>query len=179
MNRKRRNNQQVLALEPKDRGEAPARGDGEIEPFMAKSATENSAFTEQLMEEVCDRENLERAWKRVKRNKGSPGVDGMTRRREGVPASALAKHSVSTAQRKLSAAAGQTGRNPETGRRGQETRRPLCRRPPDSTSRAASSPKAMGSDVFGAQFRISAGAVRPPGCSPGTALRRRLLPRSG
>lgn len=31
---------------------------------MAKSATEKSAFTEQLMEEVCDRENLERAWKR-------------------------------------------------------------------------------------------------------------------
>ena len=78
MNRTRQNNQQVLALEPKDRGEAPARGDGETEPFMAKSATENSAFTEQLMEEVCDRENLERAWKRVKRNKGSPGVDGMT-----------------------------------------------------------------------------------------------------
>ena len=78
MNRTRQNNQQMLALEPKDRGEAPARGDGETEPFMAKSATENSAFTEQLMEEVCDRENLERAWKRVKRNKGSPGVDGMT-----------------------------------------------------------------------------------------------------
>ena len=78
MNRKRQNNQQELALEPKDRGEAPARGDEETEPFMAKSATENPAFTEQLMEEVCDRENLERAWKRVKRNKGSPGVDGMT-----------------------------------------------------------------------------------------------------
>jgi len=78
VNRKRQNNQQELALEPKDRGEAPARGDEETEPFMAKSATENPAFTEQLMEEVCDRENLERAWKRVKRNKGSPGVDGMT-----------------------------------------------------------------------------------------------------
>jgi len=34
--------------------------------------------TEQLMEEMCDRENLVRAWKRVRRNKGSPGVDGMT-----------------------------------------------------------------------------------------------------
>ena len=30
------------------------------------------------MEEVCDRENLLRAWKRVQRNKGGPGVDGMT-----------------------------------------------------------------------------------------------------
>src|ERR1700730_18351025 len=68
----------MLALEPKDRGEAPARGDGETEPFMAKSATENSAFTEQLMEEVGGREHRERTWNRIKRTKRSAGVDGMT-----------------------------------------------------------------------------------------------------
>ena len=36
------------------------------------------ALTEHLMEEVCQRENLNQAYRRVKSNKGSPGVDGMT-----------------------------------------------------------------------------------------------------
>jgi RNA-directed DNA polymerase len=31
-----------------------------------------------MMEEVCERENLKEALRRVKANKGSPGVDGMT-----------------------------------------------------------------------------------------------------
>src|SRR5271163_740423 len=70
--------QYSLALEPGNRGEPPVGGHQGAEPFVAKAAPESPAVTEQLMEEVCNRENLVRAWKRVRRNKGSPGVDGMT-----------------------------------------------------------------------------------------------------
>ena len=36
------------------------------------------ALTNGLMERICERENLNRAYKRVKANGGAPGVDGMT-----------------------------------------------------------------------------------------------------
>ncbi len=41
------------------------------------------ALTQHLMEEVVSRENLNRAYRRVKANKGAPGVDGMTIRELG------------------------------------------------------------------------------------------------
>ena len=74
----RQNIQYSLALVPEGRGEAPGRGHQGTEPPVAKPAPERPACAEQLMEEVCDRGNLVRAWKRVRSNKGSPGVDGMT-----------------------------------------------------------------------------------------------------
>jgi RNA-directed DNA polymerase len=77
MRGKRQKIQYSLALEPVGQGETPVSGHQGTEPFVAKPTTESPA-AEQLMEEVCERENLVRAWKRVRRNKGSPGVDGMT-----------------------------------------------------------------------------------------------------
>src|ERR1700751_1119006 len=70
--------QYSLALVTEGRGEAPGRGHQGTEPPVAKPAPERPACAEQLMEAVCDRGNLVRAWKRVRSNKGSPGVDGMT-----------------------------------------------------------------------------------------------------
>ena len=70
--------QYSLALEPAHQGETRVSGYQGAEPVVAKPAPESPASTEQLMEEVYDRENLVRAWKRVRQNKGSPGVDGMT-----------------------------------------------------------------------------------------------------
>jgi RNA-directed DNA polymerase len=78
MNGKRQKNQISLALEPTGRGETPVSGDEGSEPLVAKPTPESPACAEQLMEEVCDQRNLERAWKRVRQNKGGPGVDGMT-----------------------------------------------------------------------------------------------------
>src|SRR6266851_10250108 len=45
---------------------------------QAASDPESPAGTHRLMEEVCERENLKAALQRVKDNKGSPGIDGMT-----------------------------------------------------------------------------------------------------
>lgn len=48
------------------------------EPQAFTASKRERALTHDLMERVCERANLNRAYKRVKANKGAPGVDGMT-----------------------------------------------------------------------------------------------------
>src|SRR6266480_1394808 len=59
-------------------GEAREAGREGTESSGATNGTEHPASTNRLMEEVCERENLKAALQRVKANKGSPGVDGLT-----------------------------------------------------------------------------------------------------
>jgi RNA-directed DNA polymerase len=51
---------------------------GDAESVVAKREPERPAVSNSVMEAVCERENLKKALRRVKANKGSPGVDGMT-----------------------------------------------------------------------------------------------------
>src|ERR1700761_4133740 len=78
MGDKRQKNQLVLAFMEEDRGEASKGLQEGTESSAGKRGTASPAMAEQLMEEVCGRENCKQALKRVKANKGSAGVDGMT-----------------------------------------------------------------------------------------------------
>ena len=78
MSDKRQKNQLVLAFADEGRSEAPNLSEEGTESSAGKRGTESPAITEQLMEEVCERENCKQALKRVKANQGSAGVDGMT-----------------------------------------------------------------------------------------------------
>jgi RNA-directed DNA polymerase len=59
-------------------GEAREAGREETESLSTTNDPESPASTNRLMEAVCERENLKEALRRVKANKGSAGVDGMT-----------------------------------------------------------------------------------------------------
>jgi group II intron reverse transcriptase/maturase len=65
-----------LELLLENRGEAPTGKRSEEEPTAAHENERSGASG--LMEKVCERPNLLAALKRVRRNKGSPGIDGMT-----------------------------------------------------------------------------------------------------
>jgi RNA-directed DNA polymerase len=57
-------------------GEVRGAGREETESFGATNELESPARTDRLIEEVCQRDNLKEALRRVQANKGSAGVDG-------------------------------------------------------------------------------------------------------
>jgi RNA-directed DNA polymerase len=75
---KRQNIQKKLDFSSEQTGEARQAGREETESRQAMHEPESPANTIRLMEEVCERENLLEALRRVKGNKGSAGIDGMT-----------------------------------------------------------------------------------------------------
>ena len=79
MSAERRNIQLELALGPVAKGEARSAGDRGTEARMARTDTERPAAGKgPSMDAVIAPGNLRKALARVRRNKGAPGVDGMT-----------------------------------------------------------------------------------------------------
>src|SRR5450631_2218267 len=75
---KQQNIQLELDFSSTPAGEAREAGREETESRLTAHDTESPADTNRLMEEVCERENLKEALRRVKANKGSAGIDGMS-----------------------------------------------------------------------------------------------------
>ena len=79
MRTKRQNIQLELALEPAAKGEARSAGGQGTEARMAHAEPERPAAGRgPSMEAVVEPGNLRKALARVRRNKGAPGIDGMT-----------------------------------------------------------------------------------------------------
>src|SRR5664279_4721343 len=146
-------------------GEAREAGREGTESSGAMNGTEHPASTNRLMEEVCERENLKAALRRVKANKGSPGVDGMTV--IGIK-DYLKQHWPAIREQLLSGSY-----EPKPVRRVEIAK-------PDGGVRSihpaggdAGSAEAVGPDVFRSQLRVPAGTVGSASGGTGAAVHRR------
>ncbi len=74
----RQNIQSNLDFSPSPTGEARRAGREGSESLQTTSVPQSPAGTDRTMEEIVERENLKDALRRVKANKGAPGVDAMT-----------------------------------------------------------------------------------------------------
>jgi RNA-directed DNA polymerase len=75
---KRRKIQLELAFGREATGEAPSPSREGTEARAAKAEPERSAAPGPTMERVVERDNLKKALAQVRRNKGAPGIDGMS-----------------------------------------------------------------------------------------------------
>src|SRR6266436_5873458 len=74
----RQKTQLDLAFPPIATGAARSHGAAGTEACAASAATERLAVVEPSMEAIVERDNLRKALAQVRRNKGAPGIDGIT-----------------------------------------------------------------------------------------------------
>ena len=176
MGGKRQNIQYSLALDLTGRGESPLGGHQGTEPPVAKSDPESPALAEQIMEEVCERENCETAWKHVRKNKGGPGVDGMT---IDAARDYLREHWPSIRSQLLDGTYQPQPvkrveiPKPDGGVRKLGVPCVVDRLVQQAVLQVLQAP--MGSDVFRTQLRVPSGALGPSGGGPGTGVHCRGL----
>ena len=174
---KNRPEQGVLAFPAEGRSDAPKAVAKGTETLMAKHRTESLAGTERLMEEVCELENCKQAFQRVKANKGSPGVDGMTV--DELP-EYLKQHGLEIGEQLRTTAAGKAGGNPKAGRQwSAKIRHSLCAGQVRPAGSVAGSAEALGPDVLRTQPRFSTGAQCEASGARGAAVYRRRKPLGG
>ena len=173
MSDKRQNNQLVLAFEDESRSEAPRVSVEGTESLTVKRGTQSPAIGEQLMEEVCGRENCKQALARVKANKGSPGMDRMTVQQ--LPE--FLKQQWLTIREQLLSGTYKPQpvkrvENPEAGWRGVQAWHPDGVGSIHPAGGDAGSATQMGPDVFRTQLWVSSWAKCASGGGEGAAVHR-------
>src|ERR1700747_2534476 len=167
---KRQSAQSERDLSP--RGEARKAGRQEVESRSVTHEPESPANTRRIMEEICERENLREALQRVKGNKGSAGVDGMT---VDDLSAHLKEHWPVIREQLLSGTY-----KPKPVRR-VEIPKPdgggVRQIRPASSDASTATP--VGPNVLPTQLWVSTGAISASSGSPSTAIYRSRLPLGG
>ena len=168
---KQQKNQMRLAFPAEGRGEAPSAAGKGTEAVRAGYDTESQASPENLMEEVCQRDNLVKALKRVKANQGSPGIDGMKVEelsdylKDNWP---RIREQLLTGR--LSTAAGEKGEDSQAGRWGTSFGHPHGVGSLYPTGGFAGAAALLGPDVLRAELRLSPRSLSASGSIPGPGV---------
>ena len=161
-------------------GEAREAGREETESRLTTHAPERPAGTTRLMEEICDRENLKEALRRVKANKGSPGIDGITVNQLDNYLeqrwSAIREQLLSGTYKPKPVKRVEIPK-PDGGVRKLGIPTVLDRFVQHGGD--AGSATAVGPNIFRSQLRFSTGTIGASGCSAGTAVHCRRLQLGG
>jgi hypothetical protein len=128
-----RDYQREVGVEP--RGNA---GEPSIASASAGGEDGKAIDTSRLLEKIIDRDNLNRAYSRVVKNRGSHGVEGMKVEEAAIaPETDRRKPQAAPAGREVRAAAGTAGRDTQAGWRGKAAGDTNSCRPDDPTGNSA------------------------------------------